>query len=584
MSTAASPDLIFGKYEIQSRLAVGGMGEVFFAVQRGVQGFERPAILKNLLPDLAQQETFVEQFLDEARVAATLNHPNVVSIYEVGLWNGTYFIAMEYIQGRNISQLIRASIKGRFKMSPLVAGLIVRDAALGLHHAHVAVDGRGEPLNIVHRDVSPQNIMVRDDGVTKVVDFGIARAANRATRTQTGAVKGKLAYMPPEQILAGGDITSQADQYALGVVLWEMCTGRRLFRAEREVELMRLVVAAQIPPLMEAAPETPEALAAVVSRMLEREPSARFPSCAIAARELDFALQPLAPAGNESPVAEYLRGLGPWDMPTPQITPSGAKQNFFISLSRAPTSDEANAVEVDLGATGQVPSPKPLPAAPPKPRRALFAGLCIVMALGLAAVAWQATRPAPVVVAPPVAPLLVKATPPPPVPKEGEPQQAPTAPATWVLKSVPDGATVRLDGRPLGQTPLELMVSAAEPHFLQFERPGFRREERELKALESGARESLQVTMVALKAAPVVKARPVETPAVASGPGFLTLSTTPWTKVSTGRDVLGSTPLFKVRLPAGEHTLQLVNEGQNINVTRRVTIKQGEVTKLDVKL
>ena len=157
-------DLIFGKYEIQHRLAIGGMGEVFFSVQKG--GFERPVILKSLLPDLALQEGFIDQFLDEARVAATLNHPNVVSIYEVGLWNGTYYIAMEYIRGRNLSQLLRRSIEQQVQVPAHVAGRIIHDAAAGLHHAHVATDGNGNSLNIVHRDISPQNIMVREDGVT----------------------------------------------------------------------------------------------------------------------------------------------------------------------------------------------------------------------------------------------------------------------------------------------------------------------------------------------------------------------------------------------------------------------------------
>ncbi len=245
---SAHPDvsaLIFDKYEIQHRLAVGGMGEVFYALQRAaVKGFERPVILKNLLPDLAQQEGFIEQFLDEARVAATLNHPNVVSIYEVGLWNGTYFIAMEFIRGRNLSQLVKGSLKKNLPIPPAVIARIVRDAAMGLDHAHSAKDGQGKELNIVHRDISPQNIMVRDDGVTKVVDFGIARASNRATRTATGALKGKLAYMAPEQVLSR-NVTGLADQFALGVVLWEMCTRRRLFHGENDLDLIKQVMESQ---------------------------------------------------------------------------------------------------------------------------------------------------------------------------------------------------------------------------------------------------------------------------------------------------------------------------------------------------
>lgn len=430
-TNAANADLVFGKYEIQSRLAIGGMGEVFFAVQHGVQGFERPAILKNLLPDLAQQEGFVEQFLDEARVAATLNHPNVVSIYEVGLWNGTYFIAMEYIQGRNVSQLIKAALRNQTPMPPLVAAQVVRDAALGLYHAHVAKDPRGQPLNIVHRDISPQNIMVRDDGVTKVVDFGIARASNRATRTQTGTVKGKLAYMPPEQVTqSSSELTAQADQYSLGVVLWEMCASRRLFRADNDIALMKMVLDAKVPPLTAIAPAVPPALAEVVARMVARDPEGRYPSCAQVAKELDAVLAQFPTPGDESPVATFLRSLGPWDVPTPQATPSAPRANFVISLSGsaprpapapgAPTRNHAApppSVDVDLAPTGKLVTG---PLVVPRSRTPMVVAALALLAVG-GLVAWRllatpepVAPPPPVVVTPPPKPAPVAVVTPPP--------------------------------------------------------------------------------------------------------------------------------------------------------------------------
>jgi serine/threonine-protein kinase len=223
------------------------MGEVFYAVQKGIPGFERPVILKSLLPDLAVQKELVDQFLDEARVAATLNHPNVVQIFEVGLWNGTYFIAMEYIRGRNLSQVLRRAIESGLDVPPSVVARVIADAAQGLHHAHTATDAQGRPLNIIHRDISPQNIMVRDDGVTKVVDFGIARASNRSTRTATGTLKGKLAYMAPEQIL-GEYMTPAADQFALGVCFWEMLVGARLFKADQNLHILKKVLEDPVPP------------------------------------------------------------------------------------------------------------------------------------------------------------------------------------------------------------------------------------------------------------------------------------------------------------------------------------------------
>ena len=208
---------------------MGGMGEVFVARQTGIAGFDRLVILKNLLPDLAKQEELVNQFLDEARVAATLNHPNIVSILEVGEWEGVYYLAMEYIQGADLVALQIEAYKKKKPIPIAVAAQIVHDAAQGLDHAHHATNMSGEPLNIVHRDISPHNIMIRTDGVGKVVDFGIAKASGRLTRTATGMIKGKLHYMSPEQI-QGHNITGATDQFALGVVLWEMVARRRLFK------------------------------------------------------------------------------------------------------------------------------------------------------------------------------------------------------------------------------------------------------------------------------------------------------------------------------------------------------------------
>ncbi|SVE29784.1 uncharacterized protein METZ01_LOCUS482638, partial [marine metagenome] len=220
--------LIFGKYRIIKRLAIGGMGEIFLARQSDTL-IDRYVILKSLLSDLAANQSFVEQFLGEARVAATLNHPHIVSIYEVGAWDGIYFIAMEYIDGPDLAKLLGAAVRARRLISPPLAAKIALDAATALEHATEARDADGNPLNIVHRDISPQNVMLRRDGVTKVVDFGIARAANLASRTLTGQVKGKLAYMPPEQLL-GEKVDWRADQYALGVVLWELSTCERLIK------------------------------------------------------------------------------------------------------------------------------------------------------------------------------------------------------------------------------------------------------------------------------------------------------------------------------------------------------------------
>ena len=298
--------LIFGKYEKIRRIAQGGMGEVFLARQTGVM--DRLAILKSLRGDLAKERDFVEQFLDEARVAATLNHPNIVSIFDVGEWKGTFYIAMEYVQGEDLSKLWYAAAKAGVGLPFQVSVRICYEAALALDHAHRARDVRGHPLNIVHRDVSPQNIMVRGDGVVKLVDFGIAKAANKASRTQAGMVKGKLQYMSPEQV-RGEALDGRSDQFSLGVVLWEMCTGRRLFKADSEVNTLHKILQAPIPKLSQHVPGFPPELEATILRMLERDLDRRFRSLAEVAAELKAYLDRSSIANGESSVAAFVQQI-----------------------------------------------------------------------------------------------------------------------------------------------------------------------------------------------------------------------------------------------------------------------------------
>jgi serine/threonine protein kinase len=597
-------ELIFDKYEVQNRLAVGGMGEVFYAVQlqKGVRGFERPVILKSLLPDLAQQEGFIDQFLDEARVAATLNHPNVVSIYEVGLWNGVYFIAMEYIRGRNLSQLLKLSLKQALPVPPAVTAQIIHDAALGLDHAHHAADSQGNALSIVHRDISPQNIMVRDDGVTKVVDFGIARASNRSTRTATGAVKGKLAYMAPEQLLSR-PVDGATDQFALGVVLWEMCCQRRLFTAERDIELIKKVLEEPILHPSKVVPGFPEDLGDIAMKMLSREVSQRFNSCADAAMELQGFISKNSPPTSDSPVASFMRTLGTEDLKTAQrVTPSA--QNFVISLARSADGRPVASVTpsgleeevIDLKSE-VMPTAATSDLRLSKSGRQKRSGLAIALGSFLLAAAgggaaWvlSAASEVPVPPAPPTAGAgggpQTPASNPSPTPVAVSPPMPEPAPApgTLALATNPPGAAVRFDGRPVGASPVTL--EGTGKHFVSIEKPGFRRLDQEVQ-LEAGKAGSLELKLEKLAGRPPSPTPIIKPPTPApapTGPGFLSLATEPWTKVSLSGEPLGSTPLFKKSLPAGRHTLLLVNEGANIRQSRVVDIKPGEVTKLNLSL
>ncbi|GEN06694.1 serine/threonine protein kinase [Myxococcus fulvus] len=308
MSTTSSPvPLVFGRYAVLNRLAVGGMGEIFLARQVGVSGFERPVILKSLLPDLLEQEGSLEMFLDEARVAGRLNHPNVVHVFEVGEWEGTFYIAMEYIEGENLGRLARAASRSGAALSPGVCARIIRDAALGLDHAHQAVDAQGVSLDLVHRDISPQNIMVRLDGVTKVVDFGVAKASNRSTRTRTGILKGKLRYMSPEQV-RNHPLDGRSDQYALGVVLWELVTHRPLVETDNAPEAMRrIALTPALKPSMLVDGVSP-LLDNIILRMLAKPREQRFERCGDVARALQQYLDE-TPRGPEDDVAQTAERL-----------------------------------------------------------------------------------------------------------------------------------------------------------------------------------------------------------------------------------------------------------------------------------
>jgi serine/threonine protein kinase/tetratricopeptide (TPR) repeat protein len=298
---------MLGNYEILSRLAQGGMGEILLARQRGPGGFERLVIVKTLLQELTAQQDFLDQFLDEARLLANLSHPNVVATLELGLDGAAYFLAMEFIRGINLHALQELLTQRGMTFPARVTASIIRDTALGLAHAHSAVGEDGKPLGIVHRDISPHNIMVRLDGLVKVVDFGLARAAVRSTRTAAGVVKGKFRYMAPEQLMER-PVDARTDEFALGIVAWEMLTGQPLFTGEGPGEAFAAILNQEIIPPSQLVADVPPELEAVIMRMLRRDPDARFSRCEEVARALrDYLSRQRTPPEDE--VAELVGRL-----------------------------------------------------------------------------------------------------------------------------------------------------------------------------------------------------------------------------------------------------------------------------------
>jgi serine/threonine-protein kinase len=267
--------LRIGRYEVLSHLATGGMAQIYLARQTGLGSFERHVVLKTILRERATDQRFVTMFLDEAKLAATLNHQNVAQVYEVDQADGAYFMAMEYVHGENTRAILETTIRRGWTIPLELAVMIISGAAAGLHHAHERRGKNGQPLNIVHRDVSPANIMVGYDGSVKVLDFGIAKAEERATKTIGGTIKGKYGYMSPEQC-KGKPIDRRSDIFALGIVLYELTTLRRAFKGNDDFETMKRIVAGDLVLPTTLVPGFPRELEAIILTALASDPGARF--------------------------------------------------------------------------------------------------------------------------------------------------------------------------------------------------------------------------------------------------------------------------------------------------------------------
>ncbi|MHB8878843.1 MAG: serine/threonine-protein kinase [Myxococcaceae bacterium] len=466
---------VVGRYTLLAKIATGGMAEIWLARQAGPQGFQKVVVVKRILDSFSEDEEFVEMFLDEARIAAQLNHPNIVQISDLGEHAGAFYMAMEYLAGQDLARVVRQGNKQGKPLPLAYAVRIAAQAAEGLSYAHGKLGLDGRPLGIVHRDVSPQNLIVTYDGVVKLVDFGIAKAANRATRTRAGAYKGKLSYMAPEQ--ARGEPTDpRTDVFALGIVLWESVTRSRLFQFEVAAAALQAIAGTEpIRPAHEKNPEVPRDLSAIIAKALERDRGSRYPSAGAFQAELEGWLRKEAGAPGNTEIARYMRTL---------FADRIAKQAKLIeSASQGEMSATQATGELGSGASAlSMPGSGSLVAAPrsrlPLAAAILAAGLLGV--LGLGALLWpgaappgaippQSIEPAaskPVVALPPVLPEppAAVATPvapqPAPVPptvqpaSQALPRAAPRpARGRLTLQTVP-WTEVFLGARKLGDSPL----------------------------------------------------------------------------------------------------------------------------------
>jgi serine/threonine protein kinase len=327
-----------GRYDLIAKLASGGMATVFLAEVRGVGGFQRPVAIKICHEHLIDDPDFRIRFLDEARLAAQIRHPNVVSTLDVSDEDGLYLV-MEYVEGGRVSDLVRAQNERGEPFPIAVAARIAIDALSGLHAAHTATASDGSALHVVHRDISPQNMLVATDGITRVVDFGIAKAEARAAITADNSVRGKAAYMAPEQVLQD-EVTHRADVFSLAVVVWEILCGRRLFQRDSRVATMEAVLRSAIPPVASLRPDVPPQFSALLERALLRDPSARFAS----ALELADAIEAAVP-----PASHRVAGALVSDLLATRIESQRAllraRRPLAVETVRAPEPDATNTGE-----------------------------------------------------------------------------------------------------------------------------------------------------------------------------------------------------------------------------------------------
>jgi serine/threonine-protein kinase len=573
-----------GKYELIKLIATGGMAEIYLARVSGLPGFEKIVVVKRILPQLATNQEFVQMFLDEARVAATLHHPNIVQMYDIGAVDGSYFISMEYLHGEDLRSIARAvRAKGQERV-PLEHALgIVVGIAAGLHYAHEKVGFDGKALNIVHRDVTPQNIFVTYDGGVKLVDFGIAKASNRASETRYGSLKGKIPYMSPEQCRSE-PLDRRSDIFSLGILMYELTTSMRLYRGSSEFEVLKMIVEGDVKRPTELRKEYPAPLEDILMKALAKRREDRYQT----ARELQADLEayirqerlvvsPIAMAGwMESLFGHKIEA---WR--------EAQREGRDLALHAADlkTAEDEDGFSVS---EESVVSMKPKSEGTAGPRRGLWAAVGVALAAG--GIAWYVlgshhSAPA----AAPVKPAAVQ-----------------PAPSYGIVKvgSNPPGAVVFLDGKRWDQrTPATIdAVAAGVPHTVVVQLVGYKDGEQKF-SVPAGDIQKLELALEKTEAPPaaetpppaaetpphppkvkkpphgVAKTTPKTTAGAVQGDGFLLIGTTPYCEVLIDGSPKGVTPLPPIKLSAGKHQITLVNSRFNINRQVTVDVPVGETVR-----
>ncbi|HEY3355715.1 MAG TPA: protein kinase [Polyangia bacterium] len=388
-ASAAVGPVKLGRYEVVRLIATGGMAEIYLARARGIEGFEKLVVVKRILPQLAQNRAIVQMFLDEARLAATLRHSNIAQVFDIGAEGDEYFLAMEYLDGADVAQL-RSALSDAGRALPLEHAVhLVLGVLAGLHYAHEQRDAAGQPLNIVHRDVSPQNVFVTREGEVKLVDFGIAKAARRAAATRHGTLKGKAPYMSPEQA-RGEPLDRRSDVFSAAILLWELTTGRRLFRGRSELDVLNAIAHGDAPAPSSLVPDYLHDLEHIVMRGLRHDPGERYPTAQEMqveleawAREHKLAVSPVALARFMAELLAAHQGSPP-PVDTLVDEPEGAQAVEPVRAAPSAT------IPTDTEPGRAVTTSDLVPRRPRWPWLAAAAGACGLIA---GAIGWQRSAP-----------------------------------------------------------------------------------------------------------------------------------------------------------------------------------------------
>ena len=621
-----------GRYELMGKLASGGMAEVYLAKAAGPRGFEKKLVVKRILPHLAEDASFIEMFFAEATLVAKLNHPNIVQIFDFGESNGAYFLAMEYIEGVNLRTLIkRVRVLGE-KLPVALCAKLVSFVCEGLAYAHEFVEPEtGTPLRLVHRDISPDNILVSAHGAVKLADFGIAKAANQLHRTETGVVKGKVAYMPPEQ-LQGKALDARADLFALGVVLYELLSGRKPFEAENETSLMLAILHEEPLPVTRHRGDVPESIQRIIERALSKERNARYSSC----RELQLDLErylrtcdePVGPIDIARCIARFSPSGALEPGPTPGAnrlleTPPGAPPvapDSMVAITVAPPSRERTRTRAEDVPTELTPpplseSPQPGDSTRTNPLQqastSSFLGRWPMwVALGTAALVlvlaghrlWGGTPPA-VQPPPPTetssasasgeAAQVVPEAPPdtpsevlPPTPSAPKQEQqaagADASPGTSTTpqpQTSPPPRTPESPQRAVAVVPASLRIESTVPGWVRVNGKSFGRTPADVKDLPPG-RVTVEVfdrqQGFSKQQSTVLKSGNNGVLRLEIGKARVGFLVNPYATVFLDGKELGVTPMSPVEVYEGRHTIKLVNEKLGKQVDDKFVVKAGD--------